>query len=397
MIKTIIKSLLPYGLVNKIIIKRNKQPFILNYYNTDFPKNVLLTYVISPFLSKEISYAHTNNIEALSIAEVFKGLNFNVDICHFEYDEEIDYTKYNIIFGFGDPLTNSFYNRTTSILTIYYGTGMHICTQNYNTLNRIEEVYEKRHVWIPESGRIVDNAWSIQTTIVNAIVTLWNQEVVNSYSKYFNKNIYNVPVSFYEILSEKEVIKIIENKNFSEARYHFLWFGSSGLIHKGLDLLLDIFSKINKYHLHICGPIENEHKFKKVYYQELYKTSNIHMYGFIQLESVLFKNLMQNCAFVIFPSCSEGGGASVINVMANGLIPIVTREASIEVKKFGLNIDQLNENAIEQSMKSAILLSDSELTKRSMECFHDTRCTHSINAYKTSLNKALTEIVGNEM
>lgn len=100
----------------------------------------------------------------------------------------------------------------------------------------------------------------------------------------------------------------MKNKNYKDAKKHFLWFGSSRLIHKGLDLLLEIFKELPDLHLHVCGPINNELKFKDIYYEELYNTKNIHTYGFINIQSKSFKGIINKCAFIIFPSCSEGGG-----------------------------------------------------------------------------------------
>ncbi|MFH1666483.1 MAG: hypothetical protein ABIA17_02800 [Elusimicrobiota bacterium] len=105
-----------------------------------------------------------------------------MDIVGF-YDEAdgIDYSNHSVIFDFGDPLVNSFYKRNRHITTIYYGTGMHVVSQNHTTLKRVEEVFKKNGVWMPESRRIVDEAWSVQTTLVDNIITLGNEEVINSY------------------------------------------------------------------------------------------------------------------------------------------------------------------------------------------------------------------------
>ena len=124
--------------------------------------------------------------------KVFNELGYNVDIVDYYYEGNINYDKYSIIFGFGEPLINSFYYRNYKILTIYYGTGMHVAHQNHATLKRIEEVYKKKGKWLLESGRIVDKAWSVQTSLVDNIITLGNDEVVNSYQKYFSRKIYNM-------------------------------------------------------------------------------------------------------------------------------------------------------------------------------------------------------------
>src|ERR1035437_1860134 len=134
------------------------RPPIINYSGTSYKKNALLSYVATPF-RKGLNIGHTNSFEAPAIAKIINDAGFNVDIAEFNYEGHINYSKYDFIFGFGEPLVNSFSNNQKKITTAYYGTGMHINTQNTNTLKRITEVYNKKGVWLPGSGRIVEKAW----------------------------------------------------------------------------------------------------------------------------------------------------------------------------------------------------------------------------------------------
>jgi len=373
----------------KYVHNKFKRP-IKNYFKTSFRENVLISYITYPF-KKGINLRHTNYAEALEIAKVFNELGYSVDIVDYRYEGNLNYDKYSVIFGFGEPLIKSFYNRNHKILTIYYGTGMHVAHQNYATLKRIEDVYKKTGKWLLESGRIVDKTWSVQTSLVDNIITLGNDEVVNSYQKYFSKKIYNIPVSYYKLFDQEEILR---NKNFGDAKNHFLWFGSSGLIHKGLDLLLEVFKEMPDLYLHVCGSIDNEPKFKAVYYEELYNTKNIHTYGFLDISSMTFKDIIERCAFTILPSCSEGGGGSVINVMVYGLIPIVPTTASVRIKDFGIKIKELSHESIKESVIKAANLSEDEIKKRSMRCADDTINNHSIEKFSYELKKALIDILG---
>jgi len=270
---------------------------------------------------------------------------------------------------------------------------MHICSQNHNSLSRIKEVYVKKKRWLPESGRIVDKAWSIQTTLVDAIITLGNEEVLNSYKLFFEGEIYNTPVTYYSVIEAKKVEDIINTKDYKNAKYHFLWFGSSGLIHKGLDLLLEYFYQHPDLHLHICGPIDNEPGFQGIYHEELYNTPNIHTYGFIDITSNLFRDLIEKCLFAIFPSCTEGEPSSIVNLMANGIIPVVTKNAGIRIKDFGYLIPSIDIDSIHETVSIALNTEESNLRLRSIKCFEDTRKSHSIEAYYTELKGHLEHIL----
>lgn len=376
----------------KLFLKYKKKP-IINYFNTNYKNNVLLSYTVLPFKNRSINYSHTNHIESLEIARVCKNLGFNIDIYNYDFEGKINYSKYSLIIGFGEPLINSYYSSHDAIIRIYYGTGMHVCVQNHNSLKRIKEVYNKKSVWLPESGRIVDKAWSIQTTIVNSIITFGNDKVLNTYRKYYDGDIYNIPVTYYSVIEAEDIESIINNKDYGNAKYHFLWFGSSGLIHKGLDLLLEHFVKNTNLHLHVCGPINKEQRFEKAYKQELYESKNIHTYGFVDIKSELFRQLMEKCLFIIFPSCSEGEPSSVVNLMANGIIPVVTETAGIRTKDFGYLVDELTINSINKTINCILQTRESELKLKSFKCYQDTRKTHSIETYSLKFQEHLETIL----
>ena len=376
----------------KQIIKRNllKSP-VINYFGDNHPKNVLISYITKPF-RKGIDITHTSSAEVLEIAKIFRSLGYNVDAADYDYDGFIDYSKYSVVFGFGEPLINSFYsNLQNRLVRIYYGTGMHISVQNNNSLKRIGEVYNKKGVWLLDSGRIVEKAWAPQTNIVDAMILLGNEEVSETYKRFFNKDIFLIPPSYYNLYDYKEIIEV---KNFTKAKRNFLWFGSSGLIHKGLDLILEVFKNLPTLQLHVCGPIDDEPGFKTAYHNELYDTSNIHTHGFVKIDSPLFERLLKECAFVVYPSCSEGGGVSILNAIGNGgLIPILSKEASIDIDDFGISIENISSEAVQNAIEKALMLPVEEIKTRSSKAGEKINTINSIDNYrnllKTNLNRIL--------
>ena len=372
-----------------LTIKRDllKSP-IVNHFADNYPTSVLISYITKPF-RKGMNHSHTNFVEVLELANIFRSLGFNVDIVDYDYEGFLNYDKYTLIFGFGEPLLKSF-NFDSKKKRIYYGTGMHVSIQNHNSLKRIEEVKIKKGVWIPESGRVVEKCWTHNTTLVDAMILLGNEEVKKSYEKWYHRNIFLISPPFYKI---HDYNIIIENKNFIEAKKNYLWFGSTGLIHKGLDLLLDIFKTLPNLHLHVCGPIENEPRFEEAYHTELYETSNIHTHGFVNIDSSLFKEILNKCAFIIYPSCAEGGGAAVLNVCGNGgLIPVLTKEVSIDVDDFGLVIDSLDHASIRKSIDDSQKLSKDEI--KTLSYISGTKMSkHTIENYNNQMSSYLRLIL----
>lgn len=107
--------------------------------------------------------------------------------------------------------------------------------------------------------------------------------------------------------------------------HKFLFFASGDQIHKGLDLLLEVFAQPDfPCELYICSAFQSETLFCETYHKELYETPNIHAIGFVDIMGTEFKEILECCQYVIVPSCSEGKMGSALTAMSAGLIPILS-------------------------------------------------------------------------
>jgi len=376
--------------VGKLVKKDYLKIPVTNYFGTHFQERALISYITYPF-KKGSHLRHTNSIEALEIANVFSKLNYNVDIVNYDYEGYLDFNNYDVVFGLGEPLMKSFYAGKKKIVRIFYGTGRHFVHQNHDSLKRINDVFLKKRVWLLDSARMAERTWSSTTTLVDGIIALGNDEVKKSYKQFYDKEVYSLPPSIYLLY---DYIEIINKKNFHIAKNHFLWFGSAGMIHKGLDLLLELFVKTPHLHLHICGPLDSEPGFKEAYHNELFNSSNISVYGFVEINSPLFKDLLEKCAFVIYPTCSEGGSPSVLNVSGNGgLIPIVTKEATIDIDDFGIMIESLEISAVNFAVMNAVKLSAETIKHFSVKCGKTISERHSLKNFSIILESSIQSIL----
>ncbi len=361
-----------------------------NYFSSQSTKRVLIAYVVAPFVRKD-THVHTSYAESMAIAKIFNDLGFAVDIVNHDYGKSVDYEQYDVIFGFGPVLNNSFYHPTKpDVLRIYYGTGTHPYVSNQRCLGRLRDVYEKKGAYILESVRLIDEDYALQTMLVDAMIIIGNDRIVESYRQFFKGPIHKVPVSYYPVCDSAE---IIENKHFAEAKKNFLFFSSSGMIHRGLDLLLDYFSRKPDLHLHICSPLDAEPAFKEAYRQEL-SAGNIHDHGFINLKSTVFKELVQQCAFTVLPSCSEGQPGGIVNLMGNaGLIPLLSKEAGCDLADFGLMIRDFSEESVSETIAQAVSISDTELNRLSKLSADYAQQHNSLNTFSGEFKKALEAII----
>ncbi len=384
MIKSAIKKYAPRFLIRANSKIKNRMLKDI-YSKKHFTKKVLISYIVSPF--KRESHSHTNNYEAVCAAKIFDELGYRVDVIN--YDGVIPtLNEYDVIYGFGDVFKKYFEGDQQKAKTIYYGTGMHVCYQNTMTLLRAKDFYKKKKKWALDSVRFVEKTWSHQTMLVDAIIALGNKECANSFRKFFHEEVYELDAPFFKFHSAANIMAA----RHKDARKSFLWIGSSGAIHKGLDLCLDFFLSRKDLSLHICGLNNSERVFLESYKLEL-SQSNIINHGFVDIKSGLFAEILKSCSFVIFPSCSEGGAPSVLTAIGNGaLIPIVSKGSSIttgyEIELENLNFDSIN--------KAVLLLesfSDQQLNDLQEKNLNSVLLKNSAEAYYKNLKKYIEKVV----
>lgn len=383
-------------MVKAYLLSLNKRK-LKNVFSSKHKKRVLLSYIQRPFVMKKfglVSFKHTNFNEALAIADIFHSLGYRVDVVEYDSEIEIDYTQYDVIFGFGDPFQSSF-SASNKLIRIFYGTGMNVNTQNENTLQRMYSFYTKHSVWLPESIRYVSKQWAFQYSFSDAILALGNKTCSLSYEKHSLRSVvYEIPSFYYK---KHDAFAIVDER-FSTKKRDYLWFGSSGAIHKGLDLVLDYFIDNDTDEvLHICGLIESENKFWGYYEDFIESRSNIQYHGFVDIESLCFETILRNCAFVIYPSCSEGGAPSVLNCVGNGgLLPIITLETTIDIDE-AIVIENYDYSSISKAISKANSLTSDELKEKQILSLQSVKKTYTFEKYRKAMKTSISETLKKEM
>jgi hypothetical protein len=365
----------------KIFIINNK--FLNNLYKTKFDKSVLISYTIIPFIYQNSK--HTNNQESKVIADIFNKLGYNVDIVHYTNQNNIKYSKYQIIFGFGEPFENSF--KYKNLKRIYYATGAHVFHQNYAEIKRIDNANIRHNATILPK-RLVPWTWSLSTSLSDSLIVIGNEWTKSTYTKYTNKEVLSINATALININSKKIIRDI-----NKTKKNFLWFGSSGLVHKGLDLCLEYFIEHKDLTLHICGPMEND--FKEVFAKYLEK-ENIHYYGFINVDSQNFIDIVSNCSFTILPTCSEGQATSLLTTMGAGLIPISTKYCGIDIEKEGYVIEDLELESIDKTIKTVMFLENKHIENKSKRLIRYINEQHSIINFEMNLRNLLYKVLNDQ-
>jgi len=353
--------------------------------DTESDKNVLLSYITRPFKIKQESaafYSHTNMWECQQIAETWVKHGYNVDIIDWDNKSFLPKKEYSV---FIDIHSNM--ERLAPILgkdckKILHITGAHWQFQNRAEMKRISDLNTRKGILLKPRRQVPP---SLGIEYADCATILGNVFTQGTFA-YSGKPLYPIPLSttvqypYYE-------------KNFDKIKKNFLWLGSSGMVHKGLDIVLDAFSELPDYHLTICGPVNREDDFEKVYYKELYQSKNIKTLGFIDVRSDHFLDVIKNTSALIYPSCSEGQAGSVITCLHAGLIPLVSYESGVDVDDFGIILQKSSVDEVVESIKILSQKPNEKLRRMSKSAWLYARTYHTREKFAECYNAFVNNIL----
>lgn len=356
--------------------------FIKNVYRTSFSRHALVSYLPDPFFRPGFT-GHSNFQEILAICSALNDQKFTVDVVHFLDTRTVDYRRYQYIIGFGTPFNKSHLVPNNAV-KIMVATGAHYCFQTHAELKRISE-FKARTNFEVRPRRINPNNWG-ESFLSEYLIVTGNSWTASTFDGYYNGKIFNIPVTAIDYYSGRKL-----HRSWDSAKKHFLWFGGSGLIHKGLDLAIEAFVMSKNVELHICGPYEDD--FFKAYKKVLEENPHIRYHGFLDIHSALFNEILQNCGFVILPSCSEGQASSVITAMFSGLIPVLTRECGIDLHDFVTPITDIRVAALASLVTSMSETASEELSERSEQTIDYVLKNNTLKKYSEVFAKIFEQIL----
>ncbi len=346
--------------------------------------DALVSYITSPFLGADDG-RHTNIWECRQIVSILLDMGYDVDIIDWDNHSFIPTKDYRVYLDIFDNLERlaPYLNKAVKIFHI---TGAHWQFMNHAEYSRLLDLKKRRGVAL-KPNRSVKPGLNIE--YADYCSCLGNQFTIDTYA-YAGKQISRIPISTTHTYSSPE------HKDFSSVKNNFIWLGGSGMVHKGLDLVLEAFAGLPEHRLTVIGPVEKEADFMRTYKRELHETPNISLAGWLDLGSAEFERMRDTSVGIIYPSCSEGGGGSVITAMHAGLIPIVSRESSVDTHDFGMT---LRDCSVEEIRKTIVELSSSStetLKERAMASWEHANTVHTRESFTEAYRTFLREIVENK-
>lgn len=328
----------------------------------------IISYITQPFIEgfdSEKMRGHTNAGEVLAMAESFREMGLRVEICNWDDRGYSPPQDAKVAIDIHSNLER--WSLPDQCIKVLHATGAHWTFQNKAEAIRIEGVRRRRGVaLIPRRTAVPSHG----PEVTDHIVVLGNEFTAETF-RFSGK-----PITRIHISSAYE-FPFPESRDYEKARQKFLWVGSFGMVHKGLDLVLEAFSEMPDLELTVCGRPEKEEDFFMLYEKELMHTSNIHFHGWVDMASPEFAKIALTHASVVYPSCSEGGGGSVIHCMHAGMIPVCTREASVDLDDFGVLIREGSISAVQDAVRTIASMSASEVEQRARASWAHVRAIHT--------------------
>lgn len=332
----------------KLITEKRRERHALLYYITD-------SFTL-PHLAKR--YEHIIFWEALAMKKILNDKGYAVDVIDRTADlKTIDKLedKYNLFIGLGAGQSGKYFakiaERIPQAYKVLFALGQEPEYSN-KQIHKRYRYFKQRHGVELKLRRLKNVEFKEFLEHTDAIFIMGN-------TKTFEK--YNKPIHKIYPSTHPEIEYAGNNKNPKK----FLYFGGNGNIVKGLDLVIEAFEGLD-LELNICSPLDDD--FKEFYKDKI--KGNIKYHGFVKPIGSKFKKLTRECAFMIFPSSTEGCATSVTTCMRAGLIPVITEDTCVNIKGFGFI---MGENVADVRVKVIELsnMGGEEVKERSLKSYNE--------------------------
>ena len=371
----------------------SSEKLVKDVFSTKREQKVLLCYLPEAFKSKKLPKYHSNFTECYVAAEAFDKLGYSVD-CASRNKRGIDYSRYDIIFGINCPAYSSSFTTENKAapLRIFYSVGAHTFYNFRVTAERSKEFNKRHNSWLlPSFHYVPGNGMNYyMSQLSDAVISLGDSFLTEQMSTEGEpiENVKQLPAFYFKVCEPNK------NKDFSKCRNNILWFGSSGMMHKGLDIAIDFATEHPQFTLHICGGSKQEKDFWRYYMPKIKKSDNIIMHGFVDIEREEFANVLAECGILLNPSLSESGAVSVLNVLGNGaLLPVYSRGTGLDIANVGVEVNEVTYENFKNALLNVAQLPTATIEQKAWEAHHCVRERYTLENYRETIYNHIKEII----
>lgn len=364
-----------------------------NVFGSKHTKSVLICHLPEAFDKKELPKYHSNFTECHTIAKCFDKLGYSVD-CVSRTKKGLDYSGYDIVFGInGNAFMGAFStDEKVKPLKIFYPVGGETFFNYRETALRNRDFHDRHGKWMLSANRYIpgDVRTYYEASLSDAVICLGDEYVFSHFvNEDKQKEKYHWLPAFYF-----PTIKTPNKKIFADCRKSILWFGSSGMIHKGLDIAIDFAMEHPVYTLHICGGSRLETDFWNYYTPKIKAYDNIHLHGFVDIESPQFADILSQCGILLNPSISEGGAVAVLNVLGNdALLPVYSRATGIDLSQYGVCVQNVTYDDFKQALLGLEKITTEDFEQKASSAHKHIRDNYKIEQYEARMYEHIKNII----
>lgn len=344
-------------------------------------KKILISYLDYDRTAYSLRHAnvHTNLQEMMQMIKVLIDMDYSIDVCACNNEDaalEMPSDYYDVIFGFGDMFKLA-KKRNPKAYAIMYMTENPYTVSRNGEQERIDYFYERTGKKIPfaRTGKFyLEN----DESLADAVICLGEK-------KYFNNDKVQriFPSAFKNKKYEVNVCEKRRNTNF-------LVFGVKGFVHKGNDLLIEVFQKHPEWKLYMCGR-EIHEECRRL---GLVLPANVIDCGFVDVSSDKFLELIEICPFVLLPSCSEGMSTSLLTCMGHGLIPVTMRGTGMdELFDYCEYFEDYHLSAIESKIESLAGMDMEKIEEYSNSIYEYANENFALESFTENFKKCIEELI----
>lgn len=364
-------------------LKEKPLDFVPNVNHTNYNKKCLFIYITRPFYIRKVTDSPQNQGRAIDMARIIGSYGYNVDMLQTSklLPKKYQKTKYDFIIGLiprGIDYWTGHMNE--GCIRVAFMTSMNLAVTNGNEKERLHDLEKRRGRML--SPRMSQAVLTKDLEDFNAAWYIGNSYNVHSYDSF------NMPPIYY-ILNNGYNFSWL-NKDIVRDKRSFIFFNSRGMVHKGLDLLLEIFGREGyPYNLYICAGFNGEEDFCEVYHEELFNRPNIFPIGWIDVYSDQFRELTEKCAYMLLPSCAEGRAGSALTMMSAGVIPITSKVCGFEDDEV-IHLPDCRIETIERYIEEYANKPDDWIRERSAWSVEVATTRYSKEKFRQSVHDAMT-------
>jgi hypothetical protein len=334
--------------------------------------------------------AHSNAWESREIARLLCGLGYDVDAINWHDGSFVPSKPYDLVLDIDTNLQRLAPLLPNTSIRLLHLTGSYGPYANRAELNRVAE-FEKKTGKLYSPKRLV--GWlelaERSLNLAHACSLLGNEFTLNTYPEQYRGKITLIPVSG-SYLSRTRTIN-----EFYPEKPEFLWFFGDGAVHKGLDLVLDVFRIHPEWVLHVVGNAPRERDFAAAYGCHLAQP-NIRAYGYLVPGDAAFYEKFKNVFCFISPSCSEGISSAVVTCLQLGLFPILSRQTGVDLPpQCGIYLDEISSPSIERAIHTVLAMDGSEIVRQIQQCQYIALRDYSRQAYSQCMFQYLDNTIKN--